>query len=451
MNKNIKKIIILLYKVAVTTCLISVFFVVFKAENQALSRLSRTLAITISTYMFGLTVTSKIYGFLKIGEIKSKQVVFNSYMALLITNLVTYLQLMIMNTNPNNAQSNSIFTLEHQAQLILTLIVQFAIVYMASYFGNWLYFKLFEALRTLIIYDKNDNLNKIENTLKKYKLQFEIVGIIRYNNQHIDDYIANANYVVLTGLESPVKGTIINKCYEANIIFTIERSIQNVVLSSGTIDVIDDIPTKTIYAETMTLIQRISKRTFDIVISVLALMFLMPVIVFCSILIKLNDGGKIFFLQERATRDHKIFKVIKFRTMHENVENFSSTGSDDQRITRIGKILRKTRFDEVPQFVNIFLGQMSLVGPRPEMLANIEAYEKELPEFKYRLKVKAGLTGLAQIEGKYNTTPYDKLVFDLTYIENYSFWLDIKLLLKTVLVFNKMDSTQGFGDQDHKG
>lgn len=201
----------------------------------------------------------------------------------------------------------------------------------------------------------------------------------------------------------------------------------------------------------MTLIQRISKRTFDIVISVLALMFLMPVIVFCSILIKLNDGGKIFFLQERATRDHKIFKVIKFRTMHENVENFSSTGSDDQRITRIGKILRKTRFDEVPQFINIFLGQMSLVGPRPEMLANIEAYEKELPEFKYRLKVKAGLTGLAQIEGKYNTTPYDKLVFDLTYIENYSFWLDIKLLLKTVLVFNKMDSTQGFGDQDHKG
>ena len=135
--------------------------------------------------------------------------------------------------------------------------------------------------------------------------------------------------------------------------------------------------------------------------------------------------------------------MYKFRTMKENVENRSVT-KDDDRITPPGRILRKIRMDELPQLLNILKGDMSFVGPRPEMMENVTAYTEELPEFKYRLRVKAGLTGYAQIAGKYNTTPKDKLMMDLLYIEKYSIWKDIQLLFQTAIVFLKADSTEGF-------
>jgi len=129
--------------------------------------------------------------------------------------------------------------------------------------------------------------------------------------------------------------------------------------------------------------------------------------------------------------------------MKENVENRSVT-KDDDRITPPGKILRKIRMDELPQLLNILKGDMSFVGPRPEMMENVTAYTEDLPEFKYRLRVKAGLTGYAQIAGKYNTTPKDKLMMDLLYIEHYSIWKDIQLLFQTAIVFLKADSTEAF-------
>ena len=162
-----------------------------------------------------------------------------------------------------------------------------------------------------------------------------------------------------------------------------------------------------------------------------------------SIMIKLDDHGSLIFKQNRATRDGKIFSVYKFRTMRENVENYSVV-EDDERVTRVGKFLRKYRLDEIPQFFNVLKGDMSVVGPRPEMLANVFNYTSVLPEFEYRLRVKAGITGHAQIAGKYNTSPKDKLILDLTYIEEYSFWLDIKLLFQTLIVLFKKDSTEAF-------
>ena len=116
---------------------------------------------------------------------------------------------------------------------------------------------------------------------------------------------------------------------------------------------------------------------------------------------------------------------------------------NDSRITPVGKILRRFRIDELPQLFNIFKGDMSVVGPRPERMEIAEKYKKNLPEFQYRLKVKAGLTGLAQIMSKYNTTPKDKLTLDISYIQQYSLWLDIKIILQTLIVFLKSDSTEG--------
>ena len=168
-----------------------------------------------------------------------------------------------------------------------------------------------------------------------------------------------------------------------------------------------------------------------------------PIWLISALAIKLYDRAPVFFNQDRATIHEKVFRVYKFRTMKEHVENRSVTEGDD-RITPPGKILRKFRLDELPQLLNVLKGDMSLVGPRPEMLENVIAYTEELPEFRYRLRVKAGLTGYAQIAGKYNTTPKDKLMMDLLYIERYSVFRDIQLLFQTVIVFLKSDSTEAF-------
>ena len=215
----------------------------------------------------------------------------------------------------------------------------------------------------------------------------------------------------------------------------IEQSSRHVIL--------DDISLYGNYSKGLTLEQRVIKRIMDLVISVVALIITSPIMLITAILIKIDDGGKIIFKQNRATRDGKIFSVYKFRTMREDVENYSVI-EDDVRVTKVGRYLRKFRIDELPQFVNVLKGDMSVVGPRPEMLANIFNYTSELPEFEYRLRVKAGITGYAQIAGKYNTSPKDKLILDLMYIEEYSFWLDIKLLFQTAIVLLKRDSTEAF-------
>ena len=194
----------------------------------------------------------------------------------------------------------------------------------------------------------------------------------------------------------------------------------------------------------MTFEQRVIKRLMDVIISALMLIVTSPVFLVTAAAIKKNDGGKVFFRQERATISGKVFRIYKFRTMKENIENRSVT-KDDDRITSVGKVLRKYRIDELPQFINIIKGDMSLVGPRPEMMENVDEYTKAMPEFRYRLRMKAGLTGYAQVMGKYNTTSRDKLVLDLMYIENFSILTDIRLLLQTLTVlFRADDSTEGF-------
>ena len=178
-----------------------------------------------------------------------------------------------------------------------------------------------------------------------------------------------------------------------------------------------------------------------------AVILFSPLFLAVAVAIKLDDGGRVFFRQKRATIDGRVFEIFKFRTMTASAcqaQQQVSASQADQRITRVGRFLRKIRVDELPQLLNVIKGDMSLVGPRPEMLENVAKYKKELPAFVYREKMKAGITGYAQIEGKYNTTPQDKLMLDLTYIESYSICLDIKLLFRTLTVFFKPDSTEGF-------
>ena len=189
------------------------------------------------------------------------------------------------------------------------------------------------------------------------------------------------------------------------------------------------------------------KRTFDIIFSIILLIITLPLLIIVSILIKIEDGGKILFIQERVTKDNKIFKIYKFRSMKEdNNTKVLPTKVDDDRITKIGSFIRKFHIDELPQLFNVLKGDMSLVGPRPERIEHVELYTSQIIEFKYRANVKAGITGLAQIYGRYNTSAYDKLKLDLIYISNYSILFDLELLMKTFKVFIMKENTEGFDE-----
>lgn len=196
----------------------------------------------------------------------------------------------------------------------------------------------------------------------------------------------------------------------------------------------------------MSLESLIVKRLFDIFFSVLFLLLTLPLTAIVALIIKLYDRGPIFFKQKRLTRNCEEFDILKFRSMIVDAEKDGAqfTVPNDDRITPIGKFIRATRIDEIPQFINVLKGEMSIVGPRAERVENYEAYTKELPEFNYRTKVKAGITGYAQIYGRYNTSYEDKLRMDIYYIENFSLLNDIKLILSTVKVLFSAEATEGF-------
>ena len=188
------------------------------------------------------------------------------------------------------------------------------------------------------------------------------------------------------------------------------------------------------------------KRVSDIILSLLGLIVTSPIMLAATLMIAFSHDGPVFFRQKRATIGGKVFEIIKFRTMYRDACDAlgQSACVNDERITRVGRVLRKYRIDELPQLFNVLAGDMSIVGPRPEMLENVERYTQEVPEFEYRKQMKAGLTGMAQIDGKYNTTPKDKVILDLFYIENFSLMLDTKMILRTFTVFFRRDSTEGF-------
>ena len=184
----------------------------------------------------------------------------------------------------------------------------------------------------------------------------------------------------------------------------------------------------------------------------MALIVLSPMFIVISLAIKLYDGGPVFYKQKRCTRDLKTFDILKFRSMIVDAEKNGPQPAvdNDSRITPVGKIIRALRVDELPQILNILRGDMSIVGPRPERIEHVEKYSDEIPEFVCRYKVKGGLTGYAQVYGKYNTSAYNKLKMDLIYIQNYSLAMDFKLILMTVRILFKKDSTEGFDDKRKK-
>ncbi len=244
------------------------------------------------------------------------------------------------------------------------------------------------------------------------------------------------------------RNRFIKFCFEKNIrCYTIPKISDIMIRNSESIDLFDS-PLLLFRNNGLTYRQMFVKRAMDIGISAFGILLASPVMLLIAACIKLYDKGPVFYKQTRQTKDGTEFKILKFRSMIVDSERQGArlAKANDDRITPVGKVIRRLHFDELPQLFNILAGDMAFVGPRPERKEITEEYTKKIPEFPFRLKVKAGLTGYAQVYGQYNTVPYDKLKLDLTYITNYSIWLDIKLIILTVKILFQKEKSEGVDD-----
>lgn len=439
-SRKLETSLIFVLKFMLNFILFGVFYGAYARSNWQLWNLSRTSGITIAAYLVVGYMCSNIYGRYDIGKRKNKPIIYSLFLTQLFADTIGMFALSVMNTNEKN---NHTFMLEQPWLLIPILVIQFLVIWFFVWGGNLLYFKIYDPEDCIIITSSQQSLNEIVRGVFKYKLQYKVNKVADYRDKELKKYIMEHETIFLYDIPIKERTEILEFCYQnmKNVYFN--PDMHDVIEKSAKHFILDDVSVYCNYSKGLTLEQRFIKRAMDIVISVCALIITSPIMLITLIAIKLDDHGSVIFKQNRATRDGKIFSVYKFRTMKENVENYSVVENDD-RVTRVGRFLRKYRVDEIPQFFNVLKGEMSVVGPRPEMLANIFNYTSVLPEFEYRLRVKAGITGYAQIAGKYNTSPKDKLILDLMYIEEYSFWLDVKLLFQTLIVLFKKDSTEAF-------
>lgn len=449
--KNARKItkpIIFLIKLLMFVCMFLLFFKWFAISNPQIFVLSRTAAITMTTFaVLGVTMT-KVYGGFAVGKKKSKEIIPSLCIAAFITDLVTYFQLSIMNVNRYNQPS---LVFEDIGIFFLVLILQAIAITLFVYLGNAVYFKINPPEKSVIICDDIEAAAPLMKKISKYRKQYEVTDIISYQSENLKERIRHSDTVFIYSVPADIKNEIIEYAYKHYTNIYLSTELSDVVVNYAKPTIIDDMSMLSSTTKDLTIEQKFLKRLMDLVISGVGLIILSPLMLIIAVAIKLDDHGKVFFKQKRATLNGREFDVLKFRTMTENVdeiEGYRPASDDDDRITKVGRVLRKIRLDELPQLINILKGDMSVVGPRPERIEHVEKYTSDLPEFSYRLRAKAGLTGLAQISGKYNTTPKDKLILDLMYIERYSVLVDLQLIFQTVSVFFKSDSTEGFNDNE---
>ncbi len=426
--------------------LAAAFFFFLSLNNPFLLVINRTVGTTLLTFFVMTFSMHAVYGGFDVGRKKSRPVISAMIMATCVTDLVTYVQYQIMNTNENRNSSFSPFGTD-LLLLLACFAVQLLIIILFVRLGNDLYFHFNPPRSVLIVLGAVNQEEELRRKISRYALQWRVDDAVLFNVPDLEKRIRKADVIFLAPLPEEVKYRLLKLCYDERKDVMCKAQLQEIMLVNARSAIVDDAAFLEMEYSKSSFFQRLLKRIGDIVLSALALVLFSPFMAVIAILIGLEDGGPVIFQQSRMTVNGKSFVIRKFRTMKAGADTGGKTVSafvNDPRVTRIGSFLRKYRLDELPQFYNILVGDMSLVGPRPEMMENVSRYKKELPAFVYREKMKAGLTGYAQIEGRYNTSAEDKLMLDLMYIESFSLWLDIKLILRTLTILAKPDSTQGF-------
>jgi exopolysaccharide biosynthesis polyprenyl glycosylphosphotransferase len=329
--------------------------------------------------------------------------------------------------------------------LDVLLVVFFVFLYAASFRH------LYKPYNMILVFGTDNAVTlKLKMDTRRDKYHINKLISVEKGFDAICEEIVKYDAVIINDVPPQIRNDLLKFCYRNSIRAYVVPKISDIIIRGGVNITSFDTPLLLTKGVPLTVPQRMMKRALDIALCLIALVLTAPVMAVIAIAIKLEDGGPVFYRQKRATIGGKEFDILKFRSMIVDAEkegfSIPATGKDP-RITRVGNVIRACRVDELPQLLNILKGDMSIVGPRPERLEHVRKYGEEVPEFMYRLKVKGGLTGYAQIYGKYNTTPYDKLRLDLMYIENYSILLDIKLILMTIRILFSKESTEGFEKQ----
>lgn len=454
MNKNqsAKSIFKFLYSLVIVAIHTGLFYyILFSVYNKVLAApLDSGGYLMVVLYCAGLIGIFKTMGALKVGYNRQFNIILSHIISLCVLNPVAYLQLSLI----------------HRSFLpIYPILILILIQATISVIWTVVVFKLNKEFASvidmLLIYGDKKAEDLVYKILERED-QYKICETIQYlpetytaesNFDIIKEKILNYKAVIIYRLPSNVRNDFLKFCYENDIEVYLPPRISDVIIRGA--KELDQFDSPLVICKNCSLTdsQMFFKRLTDIIIAVIGIILSSPIMIAIALAIKVHDGGPILFKQKRITLNEKVFEIYKFRSMiidAEKDDRVIPATENDPRITPVGKIIRKLRFDELPQLFNILKGDMSFVGPRPERVEHHEAYTKQIPEFPFRTKVKAGLTGYAQVMGKYNTTAYDKLLLDLIYIQKFSFFLDFRLILLTVKIIFMKESTEGFKNNNDK-
>lgn len=410
----------------------------YYAPHMALPFYDRGNWVVVALYAVLYMIFGRVYGGFWISLNRISESVYSQALAVMMTSGIMYVVTVL---------------LERQLPNIWPVIAAFAVQLVLS--GLWsmaahvAYYMLFPATKTIIVYDERQGMEKL---IQDYGFEKKFTVIKTLTVEHCIgniDLLHNAQTVFVSGVHSHERNIILKYCVEHGIMMYLVPRIGDVLMSGAQQMHMFHLPMLRVGRYNPSPWQTIAKRTFDVVSAGALFLVISPLMLITAIAIK-TDGGPVFYKQRRLTQDGKEFDVLKFRSMRVDAEKDGvarlSTGDNDDRITKVGRFIRKVRIDELPQLLNIIGGSMSVVGPRPERPEIASQYVKEMPEFSLRLQAKAGLTGYAQVYGKYNTTPYDKLQMDLMYISNPSFWEDLRIIFATIKILFVPESTEGVAE-----
>lgn len=393
----------------------------------------------IGLFLLLYILFSKLYEGFLVSINRISEIVYSQCLAYLVSDGILYIVICLLSKRMPNPMPG-----------IAAIGGQFMAAVLWAYLAHRWYFHTFPPQATAVIYERRENLSQLINEYglnKKFLVRSVLLAEECVNDLHQLDGISA---VFLSDISSHERNLIIKHCVANDIDVFVIPNIGDTLMSAAHPMHMFHLPMLRLGRYMASPEYLFLKRAFDILLSAFALILLSPVMLVIAIIIKTTDGGPVFYKQIRLTKDGRPFRIIKFRSMRVDAEQDGvarlSTGAKDERITPIGCFIRKYRLDEVPQFLNILRGDMSLVGPRAERPEIAAQYEQALPEFALRLQVKAGLTGYAQVYGKYNTTPYNKLQMDLMYIAHPSLIKDMKIIFATIKILFLPESTEGIAE-----
>lgn len=398
----------------------------------------------VGCYIFFLTVFIYMYGGMKYAYYRKGQLILSQTLGTLIANAVIYIQIIMV---------FGMFPFPILWPIFALFLAEFLVILVLNQISDVIVRRIFPPRKLLLVCDlalKDNLLRKLSGRQDLYEISKCVSAKEPLYKLKME--VRNCDAMMLYGLEEQKRNMLLKYCYERSIRIYVAPEITDILLRGADKVHSFDTPFLLLRNYGPSFEQRMVKRLMDIALSGLMLLIASPFMLLTALAIKLEDGGPALFQQERVTVNGKKFFIYKFRSMIVDAEKHGAqfANKNDSRITKVGRFIRATRLDELPQLLNIIKGDMSIVGPRPERQQYIDEFCKETPEFIYRLKMKAGLTGYAQIYGKYNTTPLDKLKLDLMYIETYSLLLDIRLMFLTLKIMFTRESTEGVEDgQNH--